>query len=388
MRILHIIPFFSPEMGGSAQVAYQMARHLGERGHSVTVVASDYRVRNASFAAGPFEVVLLPAAIAAWGFYVTPGLPRWAARNLGRFDVIHMHTVRTYQNAVVSRLAARRQVPCVLSAHGTLPIIIQRQTAKRIYDRLAGRALLASAGRLVAVSQFEAGQYREAGIEPERIRVVYNGLDLDEYAHLPPRGTFRSRFRSVSQETRIVLYLGRLHRRKGIGYLVEAFDRMRASARPSVLVIAGPDDGELARLQALSARLGLQAHIIFTGPLYGRDKLAALVDADVLASPAAHEIFGLTPFEALMCGTPVIVADECGSGQLIREAGAGYLTPYGNTDALADLLLHVLAHPGDAKRTVRAGQSYIRERLTWQTAIRALEAVYHEVAADLRGERP
>lgn len=381
MRILHVIPFFTPEMGGSATVAYQMARHLGERGHDVTVVASDYGAGQSAFPPGPFEVVLLPV-IARWGFYLTPGLPRWASRNLDRFDVIHMHTVRTYQNAVVSRLAARRGIPYVLSAHGTLPVIVQRQAAKRAYDLLAGRRLLAGASKLVAVSEVEAEQYRAAGIDEARIRVVYNGLDLDEFAHLPPRGEFRRKHPSLDRESKIVLYLGRLHRRKGIDHLMEAFAGLREQVDRAALVISGPDDGELAALQALSARLGLREHVIFTGPLYGQEKLAALVDADVLASPAVHEIFGLVPFEALMCGTPVIVTDDCGSGQLIQEAGAGYLVPFGDIAALKEELLRVLTNREDALRKVEAGQRFIAKRMSWEESVTGIEQLYDELVTE------
>lgn len=377
MRILHVIPFFTPEMGGSATVAYQMARHLGERGHDVTVVASDYGAGKSAFPPGPFEVVLLPV-IARWGFYLTPGLSRWASRNLDRFDVIHMHTVRTYQNAVVSRLAARRGIPYVLSAHGTLPVMVQRQSAKRAYDLLAGRRLLAGASRLVAVSEVEAEQYRAAGIEDERIRVVYNGLDLDEFAHLPPRGAFRGTI-GLSASAPVVLFLGRIHRIKGVDHLIAAFAKLRGALPQAHLVIAGPDGGDLASLQALAARLGLGAEVQFPGPLYGADKLAALVDADVVAAPSAYEIFGLVPFEALMCGTPVVVTEGSASHQLLAQAGAGFAAPHGDNDALAAAMLEVVADPTEAKRRVAEGQVHVRARLDWRTVSADLQGIYGEM---------
>lgn len=379
MRILQVIPFFSPQMGGSAHVAYQTSRRLSQRGHEVTVVASDHATSHSRFEEASFRVVFLPSVMSRWGFYLTPGLLAWARAHVSGFDVIHMHTLRTFQNAVVRHFAVRSGVPYVLSAHGTLPVIVERKLAKRVYDLLFGRALLASASRLLAVSRVEAEQYREAGVEEERIRVIYNGLDLEEFAHLPARGTFRRRH-GIAEETRVVLFLGRLHRRKGIDHLLEAFARILGQEEDAVLIIAGPDEGELSHLQALARHLGLDEGVRFTGPLYGEDKLAAYVDADVVACPAVHEIFGLVPFEALLCGTPVIVTDDCGSGQMVGEAQAGYIVRYGDVDALTDALFRAVRSRQEALRMVRAGQSYTRELLGWDCMVGDLEKVYAEVA--------
>lgn len=379
MQILQVIPFFTPEMGGSAQVAYQISRRLSERGHDVTVVTSDFSTERSRFHPIPFRVVYLPCRFARWGFYATPGLVSWVRENLARFDVVHMHTVRTFQNAVVHHFARRDKVPYVLSAHGTLPVIIERKLAKRIYDLLVGRRLLASVSRLVAVSPLEAEQYRLAdGIQERQIRVIYNGLDLHEFSYLPPRELLRQKL-SIPREAPVVLFLGRLHRRKGIDHLVKAFAGLREEVKDAILVIAGPDEGELAHLQSLVGHLQLGAWVRFAGPLYGQEKLAAYVDADALASPAIHEIFGLVPFEALMCGTPVIVTNDCGSGQLIQQAGAGYIVPFGDVEALTATLLRALTDRQETHRQVTAGQSFVRRRMDWRILCTHFEDLYQEV---------
>ncbi|MGA9347871.1 MAG: glycosyltransferase [Anaerolineae bacterium] len=380
MRILQVIEFFTPKMGGSVQVAYQIARHLCRRGHEVTVWSSDFASGDFSFPDMPFRAVLFPSVMSRWGFHVTPTLVGWARRHLKEFDVVHMHNVRTFQNLVVGGFARRYGVPYVLSAHGSLPIIVQRKAAKRAYDLLFGRRLIAGASCLIAVSPVEVEQYAEAGIACERIVLVPNGLDLDEFSRLPPRGTFRRKL-GIPDETRVMLFLGRLHWRKGINYLIEAFARLQTRLSHSLLLVAGPDDGELARLQALTERLRLREQVWFIGPLYGEGKLAAYVDADVLASPAVHEIFGLVPFEALMCGTPVVVTDDCGSGQLIGEAQAGYLVSYGDVEALTAALLWALTNREEAMQMVKAGRTFIQQWLDWNVVVIELERLYSELLA-------
>jgi glycosyltransferase involved in cell wall biosynthesis len=125
--------------------------------------------------------------------------------------------------------------------------------------------------------------------------------------------------------------------------------------------------------------LGLDGKVRFVGPLYGPDRLAAYVDAQVLAYPAVHEIFGLVPFEALLCGTPVVVTDDCGCGHLISDAQAGDLVPYADVEALAKALRHALNNPEQSQRKVKAGQEYIRDRLNWEVIVGELENLYLEV---------
>ena len=180
----------------------------------------------------------------------------------------------------------------------------------------------------------------------------------------------------LGNQARIILFLGRLHQIKGIHHLIEAFALLSKEILDAALVIAGPDEGELANLQALTHRLQLQERVHFVGPLYGRNKLAALVDADVLAYPAAYEIFGLVPFEAILCGTPVIVTESSGAGGLIAEAQAGYLAPYADVSRLAEILRRALASPQESGQMVVAGQRYIRENLDWNKILNQYEKLY------------
>lgn len=378
MKILQIAPFFAPKMGGSAQVVFQTSAYMAQMGHDVTVVASTYGLQESQFDVAAFQVVFLPNLIARAGFYLSPGIIRWAQAHLSEFDIIHLHEFRTFQNIVSASYARLRGVPYVLSAHGTLPIIVERKTAKRVFDWFFGQRILDNATRLIAVSPQEVDQYTQAGIAPERVSVVRNGLNLQEFGELPPKGAFRRKL-DLAKTTPIILFLGRLHRRKGIDVLVDAFARLRSASPDTILVIAGPDGGVLEQLREQVAVLELQDSVIFPGPLYGADKLAAYVDADVVASTGIYEIFGLVPFEALMCGAPVIVSDDCGAGALIREAQAGMTVPYGDSEALAEALYQTLINRAAAAANVARGQTFIRARLDWRANVATLIALYTEV---------
>ena len=378
MRILQVIPFFSPQMGGSAEVAYQVSKHLAQRGHAITVITTNYPVRSPKYSAQGVRVIEIPNWIAKFGFYFSPGLIAWAKENIGHFDIIHMHTARTFQNAVIWHFAIKNQVPFLLSAHGTLPVIEQRKFIKRIFDAIIGDKLISSASCLLAVSDVESEQYRQAGIPREKIKLIFNGLDFHEFENLPPRGIFRKQYPGIKDDTKLILFLGRIDKRKRIDHLINAYTLVISDVVDSRLVIAGPDEGELTKLKELVAERGISNAVIFTGPLYGRDKLAAYLDADVLVSPAIFEIFGLVPFEAMMCGTPVIIADDSGSGRLIKDTQSGFTFPQGDVDSLAKMVGYVLMNPGAAIQKVEAGQRFIRENLDWDKNVNKLIDLYQE----------
>ena len=210
------------------QICFQMAQNLAQRGHSVTVCTSDYAGRQYEFQDLPFEVKYFRSLPTRWKFYITPGLIPWAARHVREYDVIHMHNVRTFQNAVIAANARRARIPYIISPHGSLPYLGTLELFKKGFDQVAGRRLLSEAAILVAVSQYEIEQFISMGIAKEKIRLIPNGLDLAEFNNLPERGQLRLRL-GIRPETKLVFFLGRIHQIKGLDFLLEGFQELQPS---------------------------------------------------------------------------------------------------------------------------------------------------------------
>ena len=206
----------------------------------------------------------------------------------------------------------------------------------------------------------------------ERISQIPNGLMLEEFEHLPAKGEFKN---DGGLRGPIVSYLGRISPRKGVQHLTAAFSGK--GIQNATLVVAGNDMGGLYDAQA-----NADEKVVFTGLLEGSDRLALLVDSDVLVYPSSDEIFGLVPFEGLMCGTPAVVGGDCGCGQLIREAGAGLLVPHANVEALRDRIRLLLSDREAARSNGKRGRQYVEEKLSFQRVAEAHEALYDSV---LRG---
>lgn len=138
-------------------------------------------------------------------------------------------------------------------------------------------------------------------------------------------------------------------------------------------------------LWKLIKKLKIGKNVLVTGSLSKVEKIEAFVDADVLVYPGILEIFGLVPFEAIMCGTPVIVTDDCGCGEVIKEAKCGYLVKYGDTDDLRGRILNVLNDDIQSNLFVRDGQKFIKDNLSWSYLIEVVKQTYLECISQSNG---
>jgi glycosyltransferase involved in cell wall biosynthesis len=381
MKILEVSPFYSPSMGGCANIVYQTCKYLHVMGHQVTLIAGDYSMDKTEFPDSGFNTVLIHSIFSKMGFYFTPGINKWIQNNIRDFDLIHLHDYRTYQNIVVHNAAMKSHRPYIISPHGTSPIIIQRHLLKIGFDFLFGNSILDSASKLIAVSDFEENHLLKRGVDPSRISLIYNGIDLRDYRSLPLKGKFRHQM-GIGIDQKVILFLGRLHKLKGIRNLIYAFDFALKINNGMILVIAGPDEGELDGLRRITCKLNLQQKVIFPGPLYNGIKQTAYVDADIVVYPSSYEVFGLVPFEAILCGTPVIVTENSGMGMLIDKINAGYLVNYGNIEQLGNQIVYTLLNPDENKEKVSNGVHFITENLNWEFIIKKIESVYRIVIDD------
>ncbi len=387
LRVLHVVPYFQPAWayGGIPRLAWGLCRALLERGHEVRVVTTDALDRGARLPHGPVDleglpVHRLPNLSNRLAYDHQLFLPRGALPVLraeaARADVVHLHGWwHLLNNAAVAAAAGK---PIVMTPNGTLLPHERKVGIKQAWQAVLGRPVEAAVDRWIAVSRAEVNQFARAGLPAERVHVVHNGIDLGEFEALPERGSFRRRF--ALGEGPVVLYLGKLTPRKGVDHLVEALARM--GRRDAQLVIAGNDMGVQAGLERQVEGLGLGRRVLFTGLLTGEDRLGALADADVLVYASTEEIFGLVPFEGLLCGTPAVVSDDCGCGELVARARAGELVRYGDPQQLARALDGLLEDRGRRERMVARGRSFIAEQFAWPRIAAQTEAVYQAALRD------
>ncbi len=404
VKILQVSLRYPPAQayGGVPNTAYLISRELVKLGHDVTVFTTDAYDANSRLA--PRNNVPLARGISVYRFRtlsnylayrnvpIAPAMAFALRRHIESFDLVHVHEYFSFPAALVRHYATRKRVPYVIQPHGSLVRTIDMQNSKRvlsnknqpkkIFDILFGHAILKHASKIIATSRIESDHFRDAFVDFPSNKVAYlpNSIDLSGYRDLPGRGQFRAKF-GMDDQVKTVLFLGRIHPIKNIETLLAAFSKVKQAVNcPVKLVIAGSDEGPLQTLKSLAHQLEVENDVVFPGPLYGREKLEAYVDADVFVLPSHYESFGNVALEALACGTPVIVTNNCGVSEWI-SGDVGYVVKC-DEEELCNALSEVLQNEQLSKKLGINGEKLVEKEFGWDKGILRLEKLYEAVVRE------
>jgi glycosyltransferase involved in cell wall biosynthesis len=236
------------------------------------------------------------------------------------------------------------------------PILMQGTVARRM-------------ARIVTVSQASARLIeQDFRVRPERIRVIYNGVDSERFRPLP----------DVPKVPGRVLFVGNLEdANKGGVYLLRAMARLVRRDPSAHLVVATGGISRQDWLKGLLDELHLQRHVTVRYRVEPAQLVQLYATAEVAVSPSLFEGFGFPAGEAMACGLPVVAARGGALPEVVDDAGV--LVPVADDAALADALAELLAQPERRAALGLAARARVRERFRWDVAARALVEVYEEV---------
>jgi len=379
MRVLQVVPYFYSAWayGGIPRLSYHLCQALVKQGVEVEVITTDAFDEHSRLGQDFYQVDGISVRAYRnlsnylayhWQVFLPRGLKKEKDK-IGGYQVVHIHGHRNFLNTYLSFWAGEKGIPLVLQPNGTLVNIERRRFFKAIYDLVWGNRQLKKTSLFIAVSEAEKNQFLSAGISEEKIRIVPNGVYIESTS---PEVDFRKKFKINSE---YVLYLGKLTPRKGVEYLVQA---LSLSQRKEILaVIAGNDMGIKSRLEKLAEKLGVQERVIFTGLLTSPWKESAYRNALLTVYAGQYEIFGLVPFESILCGTPAVVADDSGCGEWLRKSGGGWIVPYGDARAIAQIIDNFSQE--DKAEKVKDAQRWIKENLNWDKIAQQVKEIYQEL---------
>lgn len=284
------------------------------------------------------------------------------------FDVIHAHDWLTYPAGLA--VAAATGKPLVVHVHSTEFDRAGENIHKMVYE-IERRGMM-GAMKVVCVSYLTASivQHRY-GVNPDKIEVVYNGIENNG-----PASTEQSRA-VISKGDKVVLYLGRVTMQKGPEYFVKAAKRVLEKFDKVKFVMAGSGD-MIKEVIELAAREGIGHKVLFTGFLRGKDVERVFKMADVYVMPSVSEPFGIAPLEAISHDVPVIISKQSGVSEVLTHA---LKVDFWDTDEMANKIIAVLRHP-PLGATLREHADLEVRQLTWDGAASRCEQVY-EGAMDL-----
>src|ERR1700676_4907404 len=399
MQILNVTQSYYPflDKGGPTVKVRALAHGMAAAGHQVTVLSADQGFDTATRK----TVDAIPTR---WGFEAhedgveaiylhtraryraltwNPGDAAFCRERWASYDLIHIYGLYDLIGPQVADACRRLVRPYVVEPMGMFQPIVRNIWMKRIYHGVLGGIMIRGARRLIATADQERQELLKGGIPDHKIVVRRNGIEVP--AEFPPPGRFRNQL-GISSDVKLVLFLGRLVSKKSPDMMLEAFARWQrhnSGSQPSLLVMAGPDEGDGFRqyLETIAAQMGLNGGVLFTGPLYGDAKWAAYRDADLFVLPSQNENFGNTAAEAVACGTPVLVTDRCGIAPIV-DRRAGLVVPHA-CDALEEGLEKILGDPAFAA-SLRAGCLEVAGSLGWAEPLAQMESLYGELLSERR----
>ncbi|MEK1886699.1 MAG: glycosyltransferase [Phyllobacterium sp.] len=370
MKIYHVITSIDPAQGGPQSGCIRVAAAQAALGHDVEIISyggGDVQQRAFRAAHDVPHLTKLHWHLLADPDRIENVLGLNASKVLGSVlpdaSFIHLHGVWEPILRHAARIARSLNIPYCVQPHGMLDVwsMQQKRLKKRAALILGYRKMLNGAKFIHALNADEANLLEPLGLTPPRL-VIPNGIFLEEFAELPAEGYFAERIPQLRGK-RVVLFLSRLHTKKGLDILARAF-ALLAKSHPDVdLAVAGPDGGAKDGFVSLVAQLGITNRVHLTGPIYGAEKLRALVDATCFCLPSRQEGFSVAITEALACGLPVVISEACHFPE-VRTAHAGTVVSLDPSDVAASLA-NILDNPAMANIMGENGKRLVRDNYTW-----------------------
>lgn len=299
---------------------------------------------------------------------------------LAGVDVAHTHT---WYAAMAGFLAKKLYgIPFVLTTHSLEPL--RAWKAEQLGSGYAmsawmERTAILNADAVIAVSNGTRDDIlRVYPVVPERIHVIYNGIDLDEYRRTSDTSALKTY--GVEPAIPYILFVGRITRQKGVTHLVDAL-RYLPSGVQVVLCAGAPDTPEIASemRQKVDEVRKTHPHVIWIEKMISKPEVIQLYShARVFCCPSVYEPFGIINLEAMSCGAPVVASATGGIKEVVVDGETGYLVPF-KPDArtgfpsepdqfardLAAKLSQLMNNPEQCKRFGEAGRKRVEEQFSW-----------------------
>lgn len=387
MKILYITQLYPPMLyGGGEYIFAKWAEEMARRGHTVYVITQKITGTDSFEKLNGVNVFRINPEIGYNGALYNIGI----AQNLGFLfnaiisarklmagvDVIHSNTFTpTIAAETIARFSRRPHLATIHDVYTqTDNEFWKKWSAQRevnFFTKTAGHliekiVLKLPVNRVHTVSRTSMNDLVKTGIRPEKITVIPNGIDPDEYQA------------QYSKKARQVAYVGRLVFYKNLDTVIRAFKKVCAWQSDARFIIAGKGPCEQG-LKELVLQLGLQKNIIFPGRISDQEKVQLMAESQVMVQPSLVEGFGITVIESFYCGTPVLASNVMPLPELVKDGDNGLTLPPFDVDLWAEALIDYLAKPEKCHLQGKNGKKLVAENYTISKVVDRLEGLYQEL---------
>ena len=383
MKILQGCVRYPPAPGGAETVVKAYSEGLRDLGHDVEVITTDLYTET------PFVKKEMPSevnginvtrhkayTVSGEAHYVlAPGMIQSFLSK--KADIIHTHSYGYFQNHAGWIRERFQSTPWVITPHfhpsWSMWGGAKRKTLREFYDTVIGKGTMESADLITCVSKHERDMLvSEIGISEDNIKIIYNGINWNDWQILPDKNIFRKQYPDISDK--FVLFAGRLATNKGLSDLISAMDLVNQKSVD--LVITGADMGLGKQLEKEALEKGVRMHRL--GHIDDETYRSVLAAAEMLVLPSEYEAFGIVLLEAAAAETAVIGTNVGGIPEAMSPGNNGLIVEYNDVDNLSKSIATLLDDAKLCKEMGKAGRVWAKN-FSWDSILKELEQEYSSI---------
>ena len=303
------------------------------------------------------------------------------AVNYNEYDVIHLLAFGHLLTDCINLIARSHRK--ILTIHG-FPKYVERQGNAsfftklfyKIYMKTLGQYTLNSAEIITVVSNFVAEECIIRGIEPNKIKIISNGIALDRYVTVTP-DDLQKKY-NIMKEDVLLLSIARVDWFKGFENVIESLQQLKKIINKTIkyMIIGAIEDlNYFSKLSQQIEKKGLRNNVIFTGFIDYRLKLQALTRANIFLVPSLHESFGIVNLEAMAMGKPIVASNLEGIACILDHMKTGFLVKPARPNEIADAISTLLRSPELMEKLSRNASMEVK-KYDWNLIVDSFETIY------------
>jgi len=381
MNVAEVCPLFLPYIGGVETHVYEISRRLSKLGVGIKVYTTDPTGTLPKKDTIDGIEVLRFRSFDPWRLYYYSLDLYHELEKLRDVDVVHVHGFPEFPSLAAVLAKDENRKPLILTPHyggavNMLGTSVWRTLVKRSYNLLLSKLIFGKSDIIVAVSIYEKEMLKQNFEADERkIRHIPNGVDVKE---------LEGKVKKKSNDTKTILYVGRLEKYKGVSFLIKAFQRLKANLTNSQLVIVGrgPCKEELV---SLSRKLEVQDSVTFLENLPKEELTNLYLTSDVFILVSQYESLPIAVLDALAYGLPIIATNVGGLPEIIQTGKTGFLLDFPpDEDELIRITTSLLQDEEYAKEIGARAREEILSKFSWDSVVRNLLDLYEEISVSAK----
>jgi glycosyltransferase involved in cell wall biosynthesis len=388
VKILHLIPSVSPARGGTSRAILDMVFALRDCGIDAEIATTNDDGDNLlDVPLGKFTIYdrvptyffsrFSPQLPALREFAFSGSFTTWLFQNINKYDLIHVHALFSYTSTVAMAIARLKGVPYITTPHGLLCKWSLQQSAqkKQGYLKLIERANLDRARAIHVTCEQERDDVLALNFKSPTFVLP---LALTEIpAQIPNAANLLRQSLNLPADEPIILFLSRLHYKKGLDYLIPALGNLR-NQRFTLVIAGNGTPAYEAEVRELLVTSGIEDRTQMLGFVEGDRKDLLIQGSDLFALTSHSENFGISVLEALVVGTPVLVTPGVGLATVVRDNDIGYVANL-DIEAITQALDRHLNDPDRAKAIGICARQFTIENYNWDKVAQDLVLVYQAI---------